>query len=1165
MTSDNQDYSLNDKYTTETGTIILTGVQALVRLPLDQHRADKRAGLNTATFISGYRGSPVGTLDSHLEQAGKLLDAHQVTFVPGVNEDLGATAVWGSQMAAQMPQPKYDGVLGMWYGKSPGVDRTGDVFKHANFFGIGRYGGVLAVAGDDPVAKSSTLPGASEVALYDAYMPVLYPGSIEEIIRYGRYGFELSRYSGLWTGFKIVTNLADAYCTAEVYPIDDIVRPAFEWNGRPWAPTQDARLVAPYTLDLEREIAEGRLKAAQLFAATNTLNRITVSGPDDRIGFIAPGKTYYDLREALEQVGLDEAALRRQGIRLLQIGLVSPLEPEIIRTFARGLESVVVIEEKRAFIEMFVRDILYGQTERPQVLGKTDAAGEALVPAYGELDPDKLAPILRRALGTAVAELAPAAAPAGGAPILLTSLPQAVNRQPYFCSGCPHNRSTNVPDGSIAGGGIGCHGMVLTMDRNTWGITHMGGEGAQWVGASHFSDMTHMYQNLGDGTLFHSGYLAIRQAVAAGTNITYKILYNTAVAMTGGQPVDGGMAVPELTRALQAEGVGKIIVLADDTDKYARDARWAAGIDIWPREDLDKAQETLRDTPGVTVLIYDQACAADLRRKRRRGLEPDPPMRVYINERVCEGCGDCGVKSNCLSVFPVETEFGRKTMIHQSSCNKDYTCLEGDCPAFITVLPDEAGAKSQARALPEVAIAAEELPEPPARPDEANIYMTGIGGTGVVTVNQVLGTAALLAGKTALSLDQTGLSQKGGPVVSHLKVLAAERPIANKIGRGQADAFLMFDVLTGTTEANLSRGDKARTTAIVSMSNVPTGKMVANTAVSFPQNDLFRYRLQTATRMADNVTFDAIELAETLFGNHMMANMMVVGAAYQKGLLPMSAADIEQAITLNRVAVAKNTQAFRYGRLLVADPERAAEMAAPPAAPGDATPLSPAAKAIVDGVGAEGELRRLLEIRVPELIAYQNEAYARDYAAFVRRTLAAELALGTAETPLSEAVARYLFKLMAFKDEYEVARLHLKADIQADIAAQFGPKAKITYKLHPPFVRALGVDRKIGFGKWFDSGYKLLYSLRRLRYTPFDVFGLGHVRKVERQLIDEYRALIEAEVAELSPDTLERAVALAELPDIIRGYEDIKMANVARYHEQIARIKGEAAVATAAD
>lgn len=1155
-------FSLENRYVQEKGTIILSGVQALVRLPLDQHRADRRAGLQTATLISGYRGSPLGGLDVLLQRNQELLDTHNVVFMPGVNEDLGATAVFGSQLANLMPEPRYDGVLGMWYGKAPGVDRSGDIFKHANFMGVGRRGGVLAIAGDDPISKSSTLPSHSEVALYDAQMPVLYPGNVQEVIELGRYGFELSRYCGLWVGLKIVTNVADAYETAAVAPVDQIVKPPFEYNGRPWQHTQNPALIAPHSLQLEREVLEGRQQAAQLFAAANHLNRITVATTDDQIGLVAAGKAYYDLRESLYEFGLDDDRLRHYGIRLLKVGMISPLEPEIIKRFASGLREIIVVEEKRAFIELFMRDVLYNLAERPLIVGKKDEAGARLVPGNGELDVDqiskvlakRLAPILPPELVQKRLALLEDPPPAISLPV---AGPPATLRVPFFCSGCPHNRSTVVPQGSIAGGGIGCHGMALMMDRQTQGITHMGGEGAQWVGASFFSNTSHMFQNIGDGTLFHSGYLAIRQAVATGTNITYKILYNAAVAMTGGQPVDGNMPVPALTRALQAEGVEKIIVCTDDTGKYAPGARWGQGVQVWHRSRLDEAQRTLRDTPGVTVLIYDQPCAADLRRKRKRGQAEEPPTRIFINEAVCEGCGDCGDKSNCLSVFPVETEFGRKTQIHQASCNKDYTCLEGDCPAFVTVIPGKT-----ASAKKEIYKVEQALPEPQ-RPQSAAIYMTGIGGTGVVTVNQILATAALLEGKVSRSLDQTGLSQKGGPVVSHLKVLPQPRDISNKVGMGMADVYLVFDVLTGTLDKHLRHAHPDKTVAVVSSSEIPTGKMITNTAVSFPQGQKLRERIEGHTQAAQNVYLDAVTVAENLFGHHMVANVITVGAAYQAGLLPISAGAIEQAIELNGVAVAMNKEAFRTGRLIVAQPDWIATMALARAGAIDTKPeLSPAALAIVDSVGAEGELRRLLEIRVPELIAYQDTAYARTYADFVKEVLTAELKLNSEAAPLSEAVARYLFKLMAYKDEYEVARLHLKPEFHQALAQQFGEGATIKYQLHPPLLRALGLNKKIGLGRWFDLGYWLLNKMRWLRGTPFDIFGYAKVRRVERALIEEYRTLITQELQGLSPETRERALKIARLPDMIRGYEEIKLNSVARFREEVDKIRNIPAAAS---
>jgi indolepyruvate ferredoxin oxidoreductase len=1149
--SSTQEFSLDAKYRQEHGVVFLSGIQALVRLPLDQHRADRRRGLNTATLISGYRGSPLGGLDLTLERNQPLLREHNVVFLSGLNEDLGATAVFGSQLANVFPQPKYDGVLGMWYGKGPGVDRSGDIFKHANFAGVGKNGGVLALGGDDPLSKSSTLPTHSEIAFYDALFPVLFPGSIQEILDLGRLGFELSRYSGLWVGFKIVTNVADEVGTAEVAAERvQIVDPGFEFEGRPWRPTQNPLLLPPYGLEMEREIHYGRLEAAKAFAAANRLNRIALDTPEAWLGLVAAGKTYYDLREALRELGLDEAALRHHGIRILKVGMLFPLEPGIVRQFARGLEEILVVEEKRSFVELFVRDVLYNDAVHPRVVGKHDEQGRPLVPANGELDADRIAQLVasrlerRLQLESITARVA-----------LLEALrerpaPLTLARQPYFCSGCPHNRSTVVPDGSMAAAGIGCHGMALSMpERRTMGITHMGGEGAQWVGMAPFSNMPHIFQNLGDGTFFHSGSLAVRQAVAAGTNVTYKILYNSAVAMTGGQDAAGAVPVPELTRMLEAEGVRRIIVMTDEPDKYGARARFATGVQVWHRDRLDEAQQILRDTPGVTALVYDQRCAAEKRRLRKRGKLPDPAMRVVINEAVCEGCGDCGVKSNCLSVHPVETEFGRKTQIHQSSCNKDYSCLRGDCPSFLTVVPlGEPKKKTRARFSVDRA-----LPEPVLRvPRDANVFMMGIGGTGVVTVNQVLGTAALLDGKHVRGLDQTGLSQKGGPVVSHLKITEQPAEVSNKVAAGAADCYLGFDVLVATSPVNLDHARPDRTIAVVSTSQVPTGAMVTHTDVQFPDSGGLRASVDRVTRKDENVYLDALGLAETLFDDHMASNMLVLGAAYQAGAIPVSAAAIEQAIALNGVSVGMNTQAFRAGRLLVADPAWVTTLKRQRLGAIDtATALTPAARALVERVDADGELARLLAIRVPELVEYQDERYAREYVDFVARVRAAERAAVPGETRLSEAVARYLFKLMAYKDEYEVARLHLKADITRALAEEFPGGVRVHYNLHPPFLRALGLQRKIELGSWFDGAFRVLARMKRLRGTALDPFGRAAVRRVERALPAEYRALVERTLAGLSRATYERAVKAARLPDLIRGYEDIKLRNVERFREEV--------------
>jgi indolepyruvate ferredoxin oxidoreductase len=1145
-----RDFTLEAKYRQEEGLILLSGIQALVRLPLDQHRADKRRGLNTATLISGYRGSPLGGLDITLERNPALLREHHVVFLSGVNEDLGATAVYGSQLANLFPQPKYDGVLGMWYGKGPGVDRTGDIFKHANFTGVSRHGGVLALGGDDPLSKSSTIPSHSEVAFYDALFPVLFPGSAQEILDLGRLGFELSRYSGLWVGFKIVTNVADEIATAEVAP-DRIVlaEPGFEYEGRPWRARQHPMLMPPWGLETEREIHYGRLEAAKAFAAANRLNRVTLPTPDAWLGIAAPGKTYYDLREALAELGLDNAALRHYGIRLLKIEMLFPMEPGTIREFARGLEELLVVEEKRAFCELFIRDILYNQAERPRVVGKSDEHGRPLVPSDAELDADRIAQVVAARLERRIPLESITARVALLEALRQRPAPLTLARQPYFCSGCPHNRSTVLPEGSIASAGIGCHGMALLMDRKTMGLTHMGGEGVQWVGIAPFTETKHLFQNLGDGTFFHSGSLAIRQAVASSANITYKILYNSAVAMTGGQDAAGAMPVPALTRSLAAEGVKRILVMTDEPAKYPKGTQWAPGVEVWHRDRLDEAQRLLRDIPGVTALVYDQRCAAEKRRLRKRGKLPDPAMRVFINEAVCEGCGDCGVKSNCLSVHPVETEFGRKTQIHQSSCNKDYSCLQGDCPSFLTVVPVVDPAKKKRS----VFTVEQALPEPTVKvPDSANIFMMGIGGTGVVTVNQILATAALLDGKHVRGLDQTGLSQKGGPVVSHLKISERTADVSNKVSAGSADCYLGFDILVATSPQNLDHARPDRTIAVVSTSQVPTGAMVTSTAVEFPETNGLITSIDRVTRKDENLYVDALGFAETLFDDHMAANMIVLGAAWQNGAIPVSARAIEQAIVLNGVSVPMNTHAFRAGRLLVSDPAWVRTVTRRRlGAVGVAPELSAEARKLVDAVGATGELQRLLEIRVPELIAYQSAEYARDYVHFVQRVREAEAVGAPGESRLSEAVARHLFKLMAYKDEYEVARLHLHADIALALDAEFPGGVTLHYNLHPPLFRALGLTRKIKLGRWFDRIFRVLLGMKALRGTWLDPFGFAAVRRVERQLAGEYRALVDKALVGLSPESYERAVKLASLPDLIRGYEEIKLRNVQRFRDEV--------------
>ena len=1150
MTTQTGEFSLEAKYTQERGRIFLSGIQALVRLPLDHHRADLRRGLNTATFISGYRGSPLGGFDLTLERLSVLLKAHDVVFSSGLNEDLGATAVFGSQMAGLFPKPKYDGVVGMWYGKAPGVDRTGDLFKHANYAGVGKNGGVLALAGDDPLSKSSTLPSASEVALYDAFMPTLYPGNVQEILDLGLHGFMLSRTSGLWVGVKIVTNVADEIGTAEVDAdrVSPII-PVVELDGKPFQPQINVNLIPPYGLDMERTIHGARLELARRYAYENKLNRITVPTPNAWLGILTSGKTYYDVRQALSELGLDEAALRRYGIRILKMGMLFPMESRVVREFARGLQEVLVIEEKRSFLEMFCKDILYGLTDRPQVVGKLDEEDRPLIAPVGELDSDLIARAIAKRLARRIRIDSVEARIQHLDELKRRPKAFTLARSAFFCSGCPHNRSTVVPEGSVAAAGIGCHGMAMGMDRGIIGVTHMGAEGAQWVGVAPFTGTPHLFQNIGDGTFFHSGGLALNYAVASGVNITYKILYNGAVAMTGGQNAAGALPIPALSRRLEAEGVKKIIITSDDTAKYSGTSI-ASNAEVWHRDRLLEAQSVLAATRGVTVLIHDQHCAAEKRRLRKRGKMVDPQTRVFINERVCEGCGDCGKKSNCLSVQPIDTEFGRKTAIHQSSCNKDYSCLLGDCPSFLTVEGVGAVSKRERRLTPLEA----DLPEPSLKvpADGFALHMMGIGGTGVVTMNQIVGTAAMLDGRHVRGLDQTGLSQKGGPVVSDLKISTAGIESANKISAGFADLYLGFDLLVATDPVNLDKAESGRTIAVVSTSQIPTGQMVVDTAVHFPELSSMLMSIDRVTRKDPNVYLDAQAIAEALFGDHMAVNPIMLGAAYQAGALPVSGAAIEKAIRLNGVSVDMNLLAFRWGRMAVVDRQQV-EAAVTQATVRVAEPLaalSAEAQALVDRVGASGELRRLLAVRVPELIAYQNAAYAAAYVDFVARVAQVEAERAPGQRGLAEATARYLFKLMAYKDEYEVARLHLDAAVQAQLQTKFGPKIRTYWHLHPPLLRALGLKKKIRLGAWFTPAFRGLAALKGLRGTRLDVFGYAAIRRVERELIDEYRQHLETALVRLSPVTHDLAVKVAELPDEIRGYEHVKMENVARFREK---------------
>jgi indolepyruvate ferredoxin oxidoreductase len=1145
--------ALDDRYNVEEGRVYLNGMQALLRLMIDQRRADVRAGLNTAGYVSGYPGSPVGGVDDVMLENRDQLEKNHIVFQPGLNEELAATAVFGTQTLQSVPGAKYDGVFGLWYGKSPGVERAADTFHHANFRGVGKNGGVLVVAGDDPHARSTIYPSDSNLLLANCYMPVLAPGNIQETLDLGRHGYAMSRASGLWVGFKFITDVADSGASVEVGAdrVKPIV-PKVVTNGQRVEPVFRLNEAGPPLLEAERKIYYGQLEIVREYARLNKLNRIAFDPPKARIGILTGGKTYYDVRQALLNLGLDDAALEALGIRILTMGMLFPVEPSIVRTFAKGLEEIIVVEDKRPLLELALKDLLYALPDRPVVVGKQDETGADLLTAHGELSADVIAPALERRLGRL--GLAPRLKPVAAAARAVVPLQPMAARTPYFCSGCPHNRSLKVPEGSVVGAGIGCHVMALWMGPvfgEVSGYTQMGGEGAQWVGVAPFTDTRHFFQNLGDGTFHHSGSLAIRFAVAAGTNITYKLLYNRTVAMTGGQDVTGALTVPEIVSLLTAERVKKITVTTDEPERYPGGK--VGGAEVWHRDRLVDAEKELAATEGVTVLINDQQCAAEKRRLRKRGKLAYKPKAAVINARVCEGCGDCGRKSNCLSVQPVATEFGRKTQIHQSSCNQDFSCLNGDCPSFLTVETLDGGppkaAKKSAIPFPEGIV----LPEPVStvRGERYAAGLIGIGGTGVVTVNQILGMAAFMDGKRVQTYDHTGSSQKAGPVVSHFKLVPPGEEVAPTVSAGTADLYLAFDALGAVNPVNLAMGSAERTVAVVSTTPVPTGEMVSNVARSYPAEAELARRINAVSREDRNVFFDAQSLAEALLGDHMANNLLMVGVAFQLGAIPIGAAAIEAAIRLNGTAVQSNLNAFRWGRLQVSDPEQVRLALARRDAPAPRV-LAPRVAEIVASTGAQGELARLLAIRVEELIAYQDEAYARRYADYVAKVRSRQ---GLPDDRLALAVARNLYKLMAYKDEYEVARLHLLAESEAAIARGFGDKVKVYWHFHPTFLRSLGVQHKVKLGRWFRPVLALLRSMKGVRGTALDLLGRTHVRRIERELPDHYRALVDAALS-AKGDSYDLLVELAEAPDVVRGYEDVKVESLsARYLPQVGALQ----------
>ena len=1121
--------TLDDKYTLERGRVFLTGTQALVRLTLMQKALDQAHGHNTAGFVTGYRGSPLGGMDSEFSGARHHLTNSNIKFQPAVNEDLAATALWGTQQVNMFEGAKYDGVFGIWYGKGPGVDRTGDVFRHANMAGTSPLGGVLALAGDDPACKSSTVPSQSEYAFTDVMIPFLHPANVEEILRLGLLGIQMSRYSGLWVGMKCITDNIDTSASVDIDPSlydfvlpDDYEMPADGLHIRwPDAP-----------LDQEMRLHKHKIYAALAFARANKLNQITIDSPKARLGICAAGKSYMDVLQALDDLGIDEEHAAEIGIRLFKVTMPWPLERDSTRHFAEGLEEILVVEEKRGVIENQLKEQLYNWREdvRPRIFGKFGEDGKWILPSAGELTPAMIA----RAIAKRVEKFHTSDRIKDRLAFLdkketsLSTGEQKLKRIPYFCSGCPHNSSTRVPEGSRAAAGIGCHYMAIWMDRDTETFTHMGGEGINWVGQAPFTETQHIFVNIGDGTYFHSGLLAIRAAVASGVNMTYKILYNDAVAMTGGQEHDGALNPAIIAQQIRAEGVERIIVVTDEPNKYPINYGFPSDVDIYHRNELDQVQRDIRSIKGVSALIYDQTCAAEKRRRRKRGLYPDPMKRVFINEAVCEGCGDCGVASNCVSITPKETELGRKRAIDQSSCNKDYKCLDGFCPSFVTV---EDAQPRKPKVVGDVPFPA--LPEPGTvdLSDPYNVVVTGIGGTGVVTIGAILGMAAHLEKRGISVLDVAGLAQKNGMVYSHLRFANTPDDIhAVRISAGGADLLLGCDMVSSGDAETLSKLRADNTKAVVNEHQTMTADFTRAPDMMFPENSIKKtIREEVGT---EDVSFiQATDLAKRLLGDTIAANMMVVGYAYQKGLLPVSEEAIAKAIELNGVAIDFNKMAFLWGRRAAHD-------------------IAAVEKILGRDVEAPKafELNGFIERRITDLTAYQNASYAKKYSDWIEKVRTAETATQPGSTSLTEAVARSLFKLMAYKDEYEIARLNTDGKFERAIRETFADGVKIKFQLAPPLIAerdpTSGHLKKKAYGAWMLSAFRVMAGLKGLRGTVFDPFGYTGERKMERQLITDYEAQLLEISSSLNVTNHAVAVQLAKLPMQMRGFGHVKEANI---------------------
>lgn len=1149
--------ALGQRYDTGEGKTLLSGIQVLVRLPMDQRRADTAAGLRTAGFVTGYPGSPLAGYDVELGRQQRWLADLGIVHQPALNEELAATAVAGTQLTSLQPGRTVDGVSALWYGKSPGLDRAGDAMRHGNLMGAARSGGVLVCVGDDPQAKSSSVPSTSEPTLYGLGLPVLAPADPQEILDLGLHGFALSRASGLWVGMRIPASVADALQTVRV-GIGRVVpsMPEVVVDGRPFVHRPTAQLLGATLIELERSLYGPRIEAARRYAAVNGLDRITASGPADVLGVVAAGPAYLAVRHALGQLGLDESALGAAGVRLLKVAVPYPLDADAVRRFAAGLREIVVVEDKRGFLEMLVKEALYGVTGAPAVVGKLDELGHELVASTGEVDPDALAPALAGRL-LRYRDL-PGVRHAADDIIRrrVTDPPLSLVRGAYFCAGCPHNTGVKVPQDAMVGSGSGCHGLAIQMGTrqagNVVGRFQMGGEGAMWNGMAPFVSADHFFQNLGDGTFAHSGSQAIRASVASGVDITYKLLVNSVVAMTGGQPIPGGRSFADLTILLLAEGVKKIIVTTDDRRRPSY-AGLPKGVEVWDRRRILAAEKALARIPGVTVLVHDQECAVDRRRRERR-TGTARTRRVFINPLACDGCGDCGMKSNCVSVRPVRSALGQRTEIHQESCNLDYTCLDGDCPALMTIEP--ASRSTPARhALDPADIPP---PRPAARQGAFTVRITGVGGTGIVTTARIIAAAAQLGGLSVRGLDQTGIAQKGGSVCSDLRIGPEPAVETHRLGAGECDLYLGCDLLVAAESRHLGVASSERTAAVMSVYAVPTGREVADRSVAQPEAGGLRARVERRTRATASVWVDAQDLSRRRFGSDVYANILLLGAAYQRGALPLDPGHLEEAIRRNGVAAEVNVQAFRYGRLIAADLSEGRGSLREDAAGRCALDVADAGLASLVGAAPGSELERIVETSIPDLVAYQDRAYARRYAVTVARCRdAEEMRCGISDGPFSRAVAVQLHRLMAYRDEYEVARLHHSPVLRAEVDSRFGPGARVRYHLRPPLLRRLGSERKVTVGRGAGVAFGLLTTLRRLRETPWDPFGHTELRRLERELRDDYLALVMRLSDSLDPEGHARAVAIAELPDSVRGYGPVKAAAIRGFRSRLDHFDAE--------